>query len=90
MRQFIGRAVLIGSLTVAGSAVAEPEMRCRMDGAYIKVYGKTALEQRDVCERQGGEMTRYAPQGAQGAQGGGDARGQAMQSIFGRDPGEAR
>ena len=87
MRQFIGRAVLIGSLTVAGSAAAEPEMRCRMDGAYIKVYGKTALEQRDVCERQGGELTRYAPQGAQG---GGDERAQAMQSIFGRDPGGAR
>ena len=87
MRQFIGRAVLIGSLTVAGSAAAEPEMRCRMDGAYIKVYGKTALEQRDVCERQGGEMTRYAPQGAQG---GDDARAQAMRSIFGSDPGGAR
>ena len=87
MRQFIGKAVLIGWLIAAGSAAAEPEMRCRMNGAYIKVHGKTALEQRDVCERQGGELTRYAPQGAQG---GGDARAQAMQSIFGRKPGGAR
>ena len=62
MQQIFLNAMRISLLTIAVNATAEPEMRCRMDGAYIRVYGKTEAEQRETCERQGGELTRYAPQ----------------------------
>lgn len=60
MRQLIGTAVMVGLLAVAGNTTAAPEMRCRLGGAYIKVYGKTE-EQRATCDRQGGEYTHYYP-----------------------------
>jgi len=87
MRQLIGQAVLIGLLSAAGSAGAAPEMRCRLDGAYIKVHGKSEAEQREVCDRQGGEYTRYVPPEARA---GSNPREQAMKSIFGRNGGGSR
>jgi len=74
--------IFIGSMVGAMNAVAAPEMRCRLSGAYIKVYGKDEGEQKTVCERQGGEFTRYVP--TQSRSGGPDPRGQAMDSIFGQ------
>ena len=63
MRTPFSLTLSIALLLIAGSATAEPDMRCRLDGAYIKVYGKNEGEQRAICERQGGELTRYvAPQ----------------------------
>ena len=63
MRSLFSLTFSITLLLIAGNAIAEPEMRCRLDGAYIKVFGKNEGEQRAICERQGGELTRYvAPQ----------------------------
>jgi len=62
MQSFIRASIGIVLLAVVGNAAAaEPEMRCRLSGAYIKVYGKDESEQREVCARQGGEFTRYYP-----------------------------
>ncbi len=60
VRQLMKTAVVVGLITAAGTAAAVPEMRCRLSGAYIRVYG-TQGEQREVCERQGGEYTHYYP-----------------------------
>lgn len=87
MLPFIAKSILIGLFAVHGSAFAAPEMRCRLSGAYIKVYGQDATEQREVCERQGGEFTRYE---SRTSQGGDNPRQKAMESIFGRRPGGAR
>lgn len=83
MQKIFVNAMRISLLMIAVNVAAEPEMRCRLDGAYIRVYGKTEAEQRETCERQGGELTRYAPQeqhepnqGQQGAN--------AVKSIMGR------
>ncbi len=76
--------ILLGLIGVAGAAVAEPEMRCRLGGAYIKVYGKTEAERREVCTRQGGELARYTPAAGQR---GPSPTEQGMQSIFGRNGG---
>lgn len=79
------RIVLMAALmAAAGTAAAAPEMRCRMNGAYIKVYGKNDAEMREVCERQGGEFTRYVPNASGSAQP--NLRRQAMDSIFGQRP----
>ena len=83
-RQF-GLVLSLALFAYVGNAAAEPEMRCRIDGAYIKVYGKNEGEQRTVCEQQGGEMTRYDPreqQHPQNEQGNQTAKG--MRSIMGR------
>ncbi len=82
MRQLISNSVLLALLAVTGGAQADPEMRCRIDGAYIKVYGKNEAEQREVCERQGGQFTQYVQQEQQSR--GGDPRSKAMNSIMGR------
>jgi hypothetical protein len=88
MQKVIGKAILLmGMLTAAGVSAAPPEMRCLTNGAYIKLYGKTEAENREVCERQGGELTSYV---AQQHQGGVDQRARAMESIYGRKlPGSA-
>ena len=83
MRQLIGTAMVAGLLAVAGSASAAPEMRCRLSGAYIKVYGTTE-EQRATCERQGGEYTHYFPSQRQS---GPDPRQQGFNAGFGQRPG---
>lgn len=83
MQRYKLLSILLGLLAVAGNAVAEPEMRCRVNGAYIKLYAKNEAEQRAVCERQGGEFTRYVPNAGRGGQ---DPRSQAMNSIFGQRP----
>ncbi|MBI2799486.1 MAG: hypothetical protein HYX63_04260 [Gammaproteobacteria bacterium] len=80
MRQLISHSVLLALLTVTAGAQADPEMRCRLDGAYIKVYGKDEAEQRAVCERQGGEYTQYVQQQQSH---GPDPRSKAMNSIMG-------
>ena len=81
MRQLVEKAMLMALLTMTAGVVADPEMRCRIDGAYIKVYGRTEAEQRETCERQGGELAPYIPheQHEQGNQG-----SRAMNSIMGR------
>ena len=79
--------VLLGLFVVAGAASADPEMRCRLGGAYIKVYGKTDAERREVCARQGGELARYSPSAGQR---GPSPSEQGMQSIFGRSAGGPR
>ena len=76
--------VLLGLFVAAGTASADSEMRCRLGGAYIKVYGKTEVERREVCARQGGELARYTP--ATGQRGPSPSE-QGMQSIFGRSGG---
>lgn len=83
MRQLMG-TVLVGLLTVAGTATAAPEMRCRLGGAYIKVYGKTEVEQREVCAQQGGEYTRYYPIKQQSGSG---PRQEGFKGSIGQRPG---
>ena len=83
MKKLLVNAMQISLLTIAVNAVAEPEMRCRLDGAYIRVYGKTEAEQRETCERQGGELTRYAPQ-EQHEPNQGQRGENAVKSIMGR------
>ncbi len=61
MRRLVRTTMVVGLVAVAGTALALPEMRCRLGGAYIKVYGKTEALQREVCAQQGGEYTRYTP-----------------------------
>ena len=73
--------VMIGLVVATSSAMAEPEMRCLSNGAYIKLYGKSTAEKRATCERQGGELTSYVPYQSQG---GDNQRAKAMESIFGR------
>ncbi len=80
MRQLF-KTALIGLVVATSSAMAEPEMRCLSNGAYIKLYGKTTAEKRATCERQGGELTSYVPHQGQG---GDNQRAKAMESIFGR------
>ncbi|MGD9601219.1 MAG: hypothetical protein AB7V59_05380 [Gammaproteobacteria bacterium] len=75
---------MVALMIAAGAAAAAPEMRCRLNGAYIKVYGKNDAEMREVCERQGGEFTRYTP--SAGSNGPQNLRRQAMDSIFGQRP----
>ncbi|MSR14125.1 MAG: hypothetical protein EXR86_06065 [Gammaproteobacteria bacterium] len=87
MRQLIGKTILSGLLIISWGAVAAPEMRCLTNGAYIKLYGKTEAENREVCERQGGELTSYDEKQHTG---GVDQRARAMESIYGRKlPGSA-
>ena len=72
-------------------------MRCRVNGAYIKVYGKNAAEEKGVCEQQGGEYTRYVPpafkpaeerkEGWKGGVGGNAAGGLGGGGIGGRGAG---
>jgi len=63
MRKWVVGSASLVLLALAGNAWAlPPEMRCRLGGAYIKVYGKNEAEQKEVCERQGGEFTRYVQQ----------------------------
>ena len=85
MTRQLGLALSLALLAHVGNATAEPEMRCRIDGAYIKVYGKNEGEQRAVCEQQGGVMARFDPheqQHPQNEQGKQSAQG--MRSIMGR------
>lgn len=84
MHQLARHAVLLGLIVAANTASADPEMRCRLGGAYIKVYGKTDAERREVCVRQGGELARYSPSAGQR---GPSPTEQGMQSIFGRSGG---
>ena len=83
MQKILLNVMRISLLTIAVNAAAEPEMRCRLDGAYIRVYGKTEAEQRETCERQGGELTRYAPQ-EQHEPNQGQRGENAVKSIMGR------
>ena len=83
MQKILLNVMRISLLTIAANAAAEPEMRCRLDGAYIRVYGKTEAEQRETCERQGGELTRYAPQ-EQHEPNQGQRSENAVKSIMGR------
>ncbi len=62
MRKWVLGVISLTLLVLAGNASALPEMRCRLGGAYIKVYGKNEAEQKETCERQGGEFTRYVQQ----------------------------
>jgi hypothetical protein len=55
-------AFALAAVAVTNALAAEPEMRCRVDGAYIKLYAKDAAEQREICDRQGGVMTQYTPE----------------------------
>ncbi len=84
MRLIVRSAVVVGLLAVAGSAMALPEMRCRLGGAYIKVYGKTETEQREVCAQQGGEYTRYYPPQHQSGPG---PRKEGFKGSLGQRPG---
>jgi patatin-like phospholipase/acyl hydrolase len=81
MQHLIQKMALITLLTLATNAAAQSEMRCRINGAYIKVYGKNEADQKEVCARQGGEFTRYTPNIDPRSL---NPRAQAMDSIFGR------
>lgn len=83
MRQLIRASMVLALCALAGNALAMgPEMRCRLSGAYIKVYGKDEKEEREVCARQGGEYTKYYP-----PQGGGSkSEQQGVNPMMGRQP----
>jgi hypothetical protein len=86
MRIRVIKTIVIGLSAIAFNVVAAPEMRCRLDGAYIKVYGKNEAEQREVCGRQGGEFVPYVPQVSRGP----DPRAKANEAVFGRNLGSQR
>ena len=83
MRHYVRTMAMAGLLAVAWSATAAgPEMRCLINGAYIKVYGKNEAEERESCDRQGGAYTRYyAPQESGPAQ-----RPQGINGFMGQRP----
>ena len=75
MKQLMWTVTLAGLLTATAASTMETEMRCRIDGAYIKTYGDNESEQRKNCERQGGVLAKYVPHESQGDRGqrGGDS-----------------
>ncbi|MBI2803277.1 MAG: hypothetical protein HYX63_23920 [Gammaproteobacteria bacterium] len=65
MRQLMWTTLLIGMAATTSVAAAQMETRCRIDGAFIKVYGDNESEQRKNCERQGGVLAEYMPHESQ-------------------------
>ena len=87
MKQLLWTALLIGVLATNPVAAAQMETRCRIDGAFIKVYGDSEVEQRQNCERQGGVLAEYMPHESQRQEFGERERRQGSHPSMSQMPG---